>query len=184
MDQNFTVGGYNQFADINGDGTTDVIFNADTITLQASGANGAEIVAGGPRSSALEHEFPIGPELIGERQWFDRVGINACTGYEPCFGPWVGEDGSGFNAFLGVRFRADDAATDWNYGWINLDTTFFPFPDFGQVRGWAYETEPGVGIRAGVVPEPSVALLTFSAMFVGLLVRRRRQFCKISFSDP
>jgi hypothetical protein len=60
-----------------------------------------------------------------------------------------------------------------NYGWIGVridneaDAT-------GVVTGWAYETRPGVPIRAGQIPEPaSLVTLLMGGLFAGCMMWRR-----------
>lgn len=69
---------------------------------------------------------------------------------------------------IGLSFPA---GPDTYYGWIrvqinNASGTF-------NVVDWAYEDQPGVGILAGVVPEPS-ALGLLAAGAIGLASYRRR----------
>lgn len=72
----------------------------------------------------------------------------------------------GQQAYLGVRF---DLGSGWQYGWIGVVKNGIGLDAFA----WAYETDPGMEIAAGVVPEPgSLALLAFVA--VGVAGRRRR----------
>ena len=59
-----------------------------------------------------------------------------------------------------------------HYGWVFIDT----FPPFvgGRILEWAYESEPGVGITASAVPEPSAGLLMLLAAGATLLRRSGR----------
>lgn len=71
---------------------------------------------------------------------------------------------------LGLEF---DIAGQTHYGWIEIES----FPRFGPVnfQRWAYESEPGVGILAGAVPEPSVPLMVGVAIVAWVSRRRRRR---------
>jgi len=78
---------------------------------------------------------------------------------------------AGQPAYIGMRFDPGDGL---HYGWINVvrdpDATN---PYALDALAWGYETEAGVPIPAGAVPEPgSLALLAFGA---GAALRRRRQ---------
>ena len=117
-------------------------------------------------SSGLSYVSALGPGAL----------IDATT-----VGPFVGSMAYGaanplaeFNdvtdAYIGVAFPI--AAVN-HYGWIRVDVnnaagTFL-------VKDWAYESEPGVGILAGHIPEPgTLGMLAAGAAGV-LALRRRRQ---------
>lgn len=80
------------------------------------------------------------------------------------------EDGDVVN-YVGLELERDG---ETRYGWIALGTPVLFGTHTVDVYAWAYETEPGVPIAAGAIPEPSVALL----LIVGgaLLLRRRGRF--------
>jgi len=60
--------------------------------------------------------------------------------------------------YLGVQFNPGDGT---HYGWIGVERTGQEVDAFA----WGYETEVGVSIPAGAVPEPgSLALLAFGAL--------------------
>ena len=63
---------------------------------------------------------------------------------------------------------------DVNYGWIGIQITNEDDAT-GNVVGWAYQTEPGVAIRAGQIPEPSSIVTAFlgGAFLLGGLLTRR-----------
>jgi hypothetical protein len=64
-------------------------------------------------------------------------------------GPWINVT----EGLLGVSFDTDGQT---HYGWLRMSdvssTTF-------MLHDWAFETQPGLGINAGVVPEPSTMAL-------------------------
>lgn len=73
------------------------------------------------------------------------------------------------DAFIGLYFPD---GPNFHYGWIrvgvnNAAGTFL-------IKDWAYEDQPGVGIRAGQIPEPgALGLLACGALGVAALRRRR-----------
>lgn len=77
------------------------------------------------------------------------------------------------SGYIGVEFSLHDGL---HYGWVHvnhLDADGNPLGDGGLIDRWAYESEPGAGIRAGAVPEPRAAALL--AGLAGLAVLRRRR---------
>jgi PEP-CTERM motif len=83
-------------------------------------------------------------------------------------GPWANAQ----SLYLGVKF---DDPGQTHFGWVQIS-----FPDStwtATIEGWAYQTDPGVGINAGdtgvaAVPEPSpLVLLALGAAGVGALRR-------------
>lgn len=92
--------------------------------------------------------------------------------YLPTSGPnFLGLGGA--TRYLGVKMELNGAGAI-NYGWIGIridneaDAT-------GAVVGYAYQTTPGQGIPAGVVPEPTSAAMALCGGFalLGAAVRRR-----------
>jgi hypothetical protein len=79
--------------------------------------------------------------------------------------------------YIGVEFTAaGNTSGTPNYGYIAFETTDDSSTEdlAGEVLGYAYETDPGVSITAGAVPEPSsLALLAMGA--AGLLRYRGRR---------
>jgi len=69
-------------------------------------------------------------------------GEYATTGY------WQGID----HGMFGVNFDIDGESY---YGWVRLSTGMDDQYSSYILHDWAYETQPGVGIIAGTVPEPS-----------------------------
>jgi hypothetical protein len=78
----------------------------------------------------------------------------------PDFGP---------NSFIG--FRSDNN----HYGY--LEVTWTSATNTFEILSGAYESTPGVGIRAGAaaIPEPSTAMLSLGALAAGAFIRRRKQ---------
>ena len=70
--------------------------------------------------------------------------------------------------FLGVEF---DISGQTHYGWVQIQSVEFAV--FARIIDWAYESEPGVGIFAGQIPEPSASLLALCTL-AAILTRRRR----------
>ncbi|MFT5471571.1 MAG: hypothetical protein ACI8UO_006706, partial [Verrucomicrobiales bacterium] len=93
------------------------------------------------------------------------IPIQACfnAGGIVCFGGFQG----GIE-YLGLEF---DINGNTHYGWIEIESREFFL--FILIHRWAYESEPGVPIRAGLIPEPSAAVLLLSGLL--LTARRRRR---------
>ena len=73
----------------------------------------------------------------------------------------------GQHAYMGVAFDIDGAT---HYGWIDLLVA--SLSPGAEIYGWGYETQPGVGILAGAVPEPATSALLVAG---GLLLALRRK---------
>lgn len=72
------------------------------------------------------------------------------------------------SSFVGLEFLQDG---ETHYGWVEIAPRF-RLNHHARVVSWAYESEPGVPIMAGAIPEPSSVLLTL--LGVPFLLRRRR----------
>ena len=72
------------------------------------------------------------------------------------------------SGYFGIEFKIED---NTHYGWVHI-TNETGLGHGGFIDGWAYETDAGVGILAGLVPEPDVGLMFFVGA-IGLIVRRR-----------
>jgi hypothetical protein len=72
--------------------------------------------------------------------------------------------------FVGFGFRERETGNDYNYGWAEVS-----FADDGDLSIYriGYETDAGVSITTGVVPEPSSALLAATGL-LALAGRRKR----------
>jgi hypothetical protein len=72
------------------------------------------------------------------------------------------------NGYLGVSFTAVDGV---HYGWVRISS----YDDMrAHIHDWAYESQPGVGISAGMVPEPT----TLKLVSVGLSVMAVAWWCR------
>ena len=81
----------------------------------------------------------------------------------------VGTSGSflGIRGYLGIEFLIDGQV---HYGWMDLDNYNW---NQTEIRGWAYETEPGKPIHAGSIPEPTTLLLACVTLGSCLFIRGR-----------
>jgi hypothetical protein len=74
-------------------------------------------------------------------------------------------------SFIGIEFEAEDGI---HYGYFDISPAPYISPRV-TVNGWAWETQPGVPILAGQVPEPSRMLLTGMGLMVLLTKRSRKK---------
>lgn len=84
-------------------------------------------------------------------------------------GTWFGEH----EMFLGLRF---DAADGVHYGWVRMSV----YSEYGgaTIHDWAYNTVPGEGLVAGVVPEPS----TIALFLIGIVAFGVKQLLIIYYN--
>lgn len=82
-------------------------------------------------------------------------------------GEWVGTD----HQYMGVRFLGDG---DLYYGWMEMSIEP-EMPLNMTIHSWAYNSQPGAGIVAGVVPEPSTIALMLCGAFAIFAIHRRKQ---------
>lgn len=81
--------------------------------------------------------------------------------------------------FIGLEFEANDGT---HYGWLDIEGAYFSIEDLNlsetslYIHGWAYETEPGKGIIAGAIPEPS-SLCLFTIGGYAIWRARKRKKC-------
>jgi len=81
-------------------------------------------------------------------------------------GPPVSLLPEGEDTYIAARISLDG---QWHYGWMGVQRNEWELEAFA----WGYETEPGVPIAAGAVPEPgTLAMLALG--FVAAGARRRR----------
>jgi hypothetical protein len=171
--------------DLNGDGMVDFTFLASISFVGVRAENSGSLLVREPPppdlpgpAVPLSSGFEIGPDSeIDDLIWFEGHSQGpGSPGYENDFrnlilclsGTCVG-DFKGHNAFLGVEFYIDESV---HYGWVN--TQVEPDFPFGRIYGWGYETDPGVSIIAGAVPEPSTLVL-LAAGSIALLYSRARK---------
>ena len=168
----------NEPLDLNGDGFTDYVFQANPSSVGVGSDSGNQYLVrptggndiGGPMES-LPGGFEIGPNSgEDELDWFGENGefndlitcLEGSGGYT-CVGGFP-------RSYMGVEFNI---AGNTHYGWIDL----FASSDspYAEIYGWGYETDPGVGIPAGagMIPEPATsALLAVGSLLLAL--RRRK----------
>lgn len=165
------------FVDLDGDGTTDFTFGSDFsyVGLRTERANRVVIRLhgghdiGGP-VTPLTDGYVIGPTLSPASNWaLQWTSSDFSDGYvspgEIAFNGIVlvlsTGSSSDFNgrAPIGVEFEAADGV---HYGYLDIAA----FRGYAGITfyGWAYETQPGVPIAAGSVPEPSIAVLLVAAL--------------------
>ncbi len=102
-------------------------------------------------TGVLADDSPEAPYVwSGDNEGYGQIMMAYGQGY------WVGAD----HAYMGVRFLAEE---DLLYGWIEMSLDASA-PYTMTIHSWAYETQPGVGITFGVVPEPS----TWALFLIGV----------------
>lgn len=166
--------------DVNADGLVDFVFESSMLAFRVlpEGAN-AVIARRNPLPDRSSYVTPLLPDVeIGSLipaglDWVptEYVGggyigpvFTACT-TEGCIGDFTGLD-----AFVGVRFEANDGL---HYGWVRVSVPFIGV-NGGWIHEWAYETRPGIPISAGAVPEPSTWALLIGGGVLIVWFRRKR----------
>jgi hypothetical protein len=152
--------------DLNSDGNVDISLGYITwFTVQTG--TGASLVMTHPSPSVydappLAAGTSIGATLANGTEW--HSGSDTLVDWENI--PGFGIFGAGAwafvtNAYLGVSVTAADGV---HYGWVQITS----YPDMrAHIHSWAYESQPGVSIEAGVVPEPStIALFIIGGIFI------------------
>lgn len=99
----------------------------------------------------------------------DRFHVLYESGFFPPLSEFFKEE-----AYIGLQFEINGQV---HYGWLAVelapgDHPWNSRPTSSRITGFAYETEAGVPITAGAIPEPAVSLLI--AMGTGTLCLRRR----------
>lgn len=160
--------------DLNGDGVDDAVFRnfgnefAVYSTLSSS-------IAGIPTIPPNQNHFAaplgsgsiIGNSLESSFHWNEgysgliSVVLIGMETYKS--GLW-----GSMEAYVGVQFDIEGQS---HFGWILVDTPFDT--GGGIIKAFAYESEPGVPIVAGVVPESSSSL--FIGVSCGIALARRRR---------
>jgi hypothetical protein len=104
-------------------------------------------------------------ENLHGQEYIPGLIIGECAAMSGCGGIMINEDG-----YIGVEFAG---ASGIHYGWIRWIGLGGLYARIDQ---WAWETEPGVPILAGAVPEPGImSLLTVAALTLGRRRRYRRR---------
>jgi hypothetical protein len=160
--------------------------NSAYVITGLQGSYPAALTLGTPIGSPSTFDFQEGDNFQGSGKWIranrlideDATQIDQVLGGQPASGVYLPTNGpnwvglAGEVRYVGVQMELNNSGV-FNYGWIGVridneaDAT-------GAVVGWAYETDPGVGIQAGVVPEPTSFLLG-GAMLGTLFFRRARR---------
>jgi hypothetical protein len=148
-----TNGVYN--LDLNHDGTIDFLLQETGIpppgsqwsnALRTKEAFGNAVQGGNFLASALKKGAPIGPHqafLSGSRSYGEfMVGAGCSELGCSTNGPWLNVK----NRYLGLKFRIDGII---HYGWARLSVDVQAPLITATLTGYAYETIPGKGIRAG-----------------------------------
>ncbi len=173
--------------DIDSNGTTDFTFAyaVSSVGLRTEAYNRAVMTLdpppniGGP-AFQISMGYSIGSTLVptdfDDPMWsssdflggFVSVGESAYMGIVQVLSTGSSSSFNGRGA-IGIEFEGPDGI---HYGYLDIDAG----PGYAGITlyGWAYESQPGVPIFAGQVPEPS------SSIFIGvgtvsLLLRRRRK---------
>jgi hypothetical protein len=156
--------------DFNGDGTPELTLGADVgfLGVRAEGETRLLVFTPPPPNlpgpvEPLATGFDIGLESeIGSIIWFE--GYSNDPGHPSynvdfrtlvsCLDTGCSGRFRGQQAYMGVEFELPDGI---HYGWVWLSVS--ETVASGSVGGFAYESEPGMPIIAGAVPEPSSILL-------------------------
>jgi hypothetical protein len=167
--------------DVNGDGIADFRLHSDGYFVAAmQGYDGNRFISTpailpnvGGRVAPVQAGSVIGPDTTSlPGDWFHHTDNGGASGFGLTNMQHV-------DAYIGVEFKVLD---EIHYGWIHYigfshpeKGLVFPVPG-GFINSWAWETEPGVPIAAGQIPEPAtVALLAgIGALVAAVFVRRRR----------
>lgn len=163
--------------DFNVDGIDDMIFRnfGDQFAAFSTSTSAiAGIVATPPNQNSFAVPFESG-SIIGAsfpssslytwNEGYSGLISVRLVGFETVvLGLW-----GGIEAYLGVQFKIGE---NTHYGWVQVENIFDDVGG-GIIKAFAYESEPGVPIIAGAVPEPSGAMLVgMGGIF--LLGRRKR----------
>jgi hypothetical protein len=133
-------------------------------SLLIRGLEGGEFIgAQEPAATIWTESFFLDPPFQHVEALPLIIGCAAGGGGTVCSGDFVGR-----LAFAGIEFEIDGAT---HYGWFLVRTGTLTVNL--QIEEWAYESEPGVPIRAGAIPEPSGGILAVLGALL-LAMRRRR----------
>ncbi len=170
-----TVAPRYHFVDFDNDGTLDAEFRSSDADFRVTNTPTSRI-AGLPARPPDQGNFaapvrsgtPIGLTLSQPWSWNPDpsflIGCVLLGNDVACLGFW----GANLD-YVGVEFSIGGQT---HYGWVEVEVPFFA--SGGIIRSFAYETQPGVPILAGAVPEPSALLLLTSGLALPLCRRWRR----------
>ena len=165
------TGEYHPF-DLNGDGIVNLTFFSSTSSIQVRNENSSQYLA---RISTMP--APLAPDvIIGEQSGSESMRWISDAAYAPLilgydnYGEtqWLGAF-MGHRGYMGISF---DIAGETHYGWMDImvDTA----NPYAEIYGWGYETEAGVSVYAGAIPEPS-AMHLFALGALSFLFPSRRK---------
>jgi hypothetical protein len=149
--------------------------SAYVISPNQLGSYPAALTFGSPIGPASAFDFQEGGNFLGSGKDIranrlideDATQIDQILGGQPASGVQVPLNGPNFLGlagqvrYLGLKMDLNNIS-QFNYGWIGVRITN-EADATGEVVGWGYETQPGVPIGAGVVPEPSSLIIGLMA---------------------
>ena len=163
--------------DVNADGVADFRFVGDYLVtaMQSYGGNRFISVLAVPPDTGGYLVPVLAGSILGVdtsflagdwHRYTDNSHPVLGTGYGLNFGPSPMQFA---DAYIGVEFAAADGV---HYGWIQFTGYSHPVNGLpampvpgGVINSWAWETQLGVSIVAGAIPEPGTALLTGLGLF-------------------
>ena len=113
------------------------------VTSQGSNRSGTPLTAGTMIDQELSDYWIDGTQPM--TQWIRLLDDTTVS-----FGSWAGIE----RGYMGLEFEISGHT---HYGWAQI-TSVYDSPTV-IIHDWAYETQPGVGIAAGAIPEPSSTAL-------------------------
>jgi hypothetical protein len=135
--------------DLNHDGVIDFLIQQAPASvnprLTAQGAFGNAVEGTGRFAAALKKGAAIGPRqrFVSSSAVGEYMAVHFCTETGRCY--WSGQWINVTNEYLGLRFEIDGKT---HYGWARISTQTQELIT-ATLTGYAYETVPDKGIRAG-----------------------------------